>query len=102
MARLVCTLALALIFSTAPMLRAGDDFSAMAEIEEVEETATPSTATPAADHTLFEWFLVLAFLGVSLCGGGYTLLCYLRRRDTLSLLATLETRRRNDSGFGPG
>ena len=99
LARLVLTLTLAFVLFLAPSLRAANDFSTIPETEEVEETAAPAPASQAADHTPFEWFLVLVFLALSLCGGGYTLLCYLRRRDTLSLLATLESRRRTSSGF---
>ena len=102
LARLVLTLALALVLSLAPSLCAANDSSTIPKAEEVEATVAPAPASQPTEHTLFEWFLVLAFLALSLCGGGYTLLCYLRRRDTLSLLATLESRRRDDSGFGPG
>ncbi len=102
LARVIYTLTLGFLLALTPLLRAGDDFSMTPEAEEVEEADAPAGASLAADHTPLEWFLVLTFLALSLCGGGYTLLCYLRRRDTLSLLATLESHRRHDSGFGPG
>jgi hypothetical protein len=63
--------------------------AAVAEVV-ADESLTLSTA---------EWLIVAVCLVISVLAGGFTLLCYLRRRDTLSMIDSLESRYPAKSDF---
>ena len=62
-----------------------------------DEPDAPAAVESAPEATLAGWLVIAACLVVSVSAGGFTFLCYLRRRDALSTLAAIETRYRSRS-----
>ncbi len=89
-------LALLLLGWAATGATAGIDDSGVAAGAIPEENAAAAEVSEPLAVGPVEWLVIGSCLVISVLAGGYTLLLYLRRRDTLSMLATLESRQYSD------
>ncbi len=95
MAQLVRALTFLMAFGLVPAARANQPMTSIPPpLESVAGEPQPTGLT----GTVLEWVVVGVCLCITFTAGGYTFLCYLRRRDALQTLSGLEARYR--AGLG--